>query len=159
MSKLFIMKRKKCTIYKGKRLIKFFNSKAKSKDGLQPQCQPCGQDKSRFYYSHNKQRHKSQVKARKGRIVREYLNRIYLYLLEHPCIDCGEADPVVLEFDHVRGRKEAEVSFIVRQGVSWERINSEMDKCEVRCANCHKRKTAKTLGFYKWCEYAPEALR
>lgn len=71
------------------------------------------------------------------------------YLSAHPCVDCGESDPVVLEFDHVRGEKCHNIGHMLADGKSWTRISGEIEKCEVRCANCHKRVTAKTFGWYK----------
>lgn len=67
------------------------------------------------------------------------------YLSEHPCVDCGESDPVVLEFDHLYD-KSANVSDM--QVVSLSRLAAEIAKCEVRCANCHRRKTAHELNYY-----------
>ncbi len=67
------------------------------------------------------------------------------YLEAHPCVDCGEADPVVLDFDHVRDIKHAAISAMVRDRRSMKSIWAEIAKCEVRCANCHRRKTARTL--------------
>jgi len=61
------------------------------------------------------------------------------YLLSHPCVDCGNKDVRVLEFDHVRGIKYKQVTNLL-QG-SWNKIFEEIEKCEVRCANCHKIKT------------------
>ncbi len=75
--------------------------------------------------------------------------KLLAYLVDHPCVDCGEDDLMVLEFDHVRGEKEKAVSRLVNDCVSWEKILEEVEKCDVRCANCHKRKTAKQLGFWK----------
>lgn len=69
------------------------------------------------------------------------------YLLEHPCVDCGEADPVVLHFDHVRGQKVAAVSGLMLS--TWDKIFTEIYKCDVRCANCHSRKTHKERGYYR----------
>jgi hypothetical protein len=70
------------------------------------------------------------------------------YLLEHPCVDCGEADPVVLEFDHMRDKVKA-VSVLLSNGHEWKQILAEIEKCEVRCANCHRRRTATAGKFYR----------
>ena len=56
------------------------------------------------------------------------------YLLEYPCVDCSDADPLMLEFDHVRGEKQNEISQMVSDGLSWRRILLEIAKCDVRCA-------------------------
>jgi len=77
-------------------------------------------------------------------------NRIFIadYLKRHPCVDCGEKDILVLEFDHVRGVKRASLSFLVNRAASLESLQREIAKCDVRCANCHRRKTAKQLGWF-----------
>jgi uncharacterized protein YcfJ len=67
--------------------------------------------------------------------------RVDEYLLTHPCVDCGMTDLVVLEFDHVRGVKVAAVSALVTGGYPWTKIDAEIAKCDVRCANCHRRVT------------------
>jgi hypothetical protein len=75
------------------------------------------------------------------------------YLLSHPCIDCGESDPVVLEFDHVHGDKLCNVSHMFSS--SKARLAAEIAKCVIRCANCHRRKTAAQFNYYaslKDCE-------
>ena len=71
------------------------------------------------------------------------------YLVEHPCVDCGESDVLVLEFDHVRGVKRAAISAMVRDLRPIDEIWTEVAKCDVRCANCHRRKTARTLWMPK----------
>ena len=70
------------------------------------------------------------------------------YLLEYfksnPCVDCGEADPLVLEFDHLKDKR-----FDIGAGLpdrNWEKLLEEMEKCDVVCANCHRRRTARRLG-------------
>ena len=67
--------------------------------------------------------------------------RVDEYLLTHPCVDCGVTDLVVLEFDHVRGVKVGDVSALVTSGYPWTKIEAEIAKCDVRCANCHRRVT------------------
>lgn len=68
----------------------------------------------------------------------------------NPCVDCGEDDPVVLEFDHVRGDKAGSISLMIHNGVSLETLIIEINKCQVRCANCHRRKTARDRGYFRW---------
>jgi hypothetical protein len=64
-------------------------------------------------------------------------------------VDCGETNPVLLEFDHVRGSKLNSVCNLIRRGFSWEKIAAEISKCEVRCCRCHRLKTAKQFGYRK----------
>lgn len=59
------------------------------------------------------------------------------YLEAHPCIDCGETDVRCLVFDHINGEKTAEISDLARASHSIKRIETEIAKCVVRCANCH----------------------
>ena len=73
--------------------------------------------------------------------------RRWEYLLAHPCVDCGETDPVVLEFDH-RSGKRAAISDLMRRHANWTTVLSEIEKCDVRCANCHKRRTAQAYQHY-----------
>lgn len=70
------------------------------------------------------------------------------YLKMHPCVDCGETDPVVLQFDHFRDKKY-QVANLVSSNMSWQNILKEIEKCEIRCANCHYRKTAREKNYYK----------
>lgn len=63
------------------------------------------------------------------------------YLKDNPCVDCGNTDIRVLEFDHVEDNKEGNISHAVNNAWSLKRLKSEMAKCEIRCANCHRIKT------------------
>jgi transcription elongation factor Elf1 len=81
--------------------------------------------------------------------TREVRKKVFAYLRANPCVDCGEEDIAVLEFDHrCRVSKQDRVSALVCQGYSWETVKTEIDKCDVRCANCHRRRTAIQLGWY-----------
>jgi hypothetical protein len=71
------------------------------------------------------------------------------YLIGKSCVDCGLSEPVVLEFDHVRGDKEWDLSDMVYAGMAWSRISAELDKCDIRCANCHRRKTARDFKWFR----------
>jgi hypothetical protein len=94
-------------------------------------------------------------KARRRR--KDYRENTYTplfeYLASHSCVDCGEADPIVLEFDHVdRNEKTAAVSEMIRDQRPWRVILEEIAQCQVRCANCHRRRTARQQG---WFSYLP----
>ena len=78
------------------------------------------------------------------------LQFLFAYFETHPCVDCEETDPLVLTFDHVRGRKMHNISNLVGQHRSFRSIRTEIKKCDVRCANCHLRKTARQLGYLKF---------
>jgi hypothetical protein len=69
------------------------------------------------------------------------MEKINQYKLDRGCIDCGyNDDPVALDFDHRDpSRKLAGVAAMMT--FSWARIIAELDKCAVRCANCHRIKT------------------
>jgi hypothetical protein len=87
-------------------------------------------------------------RARKQRRTAENQAWIIVYLQAHPCVDCGESDPIVLEFDHLRD-KERNVSALVLGGWEWARVLEEIEKCEVVCANCHRRRTARRTNSYR----------
>ncbi|GAB5492936.1 MAG: hypothetical protein Phog2KO_31510 [Phototrophicaceae bacterium] len=95
------------------------------------------QEKARRWNDENQDEHRMKM--------RQYA---FDYLLAHPCVDCGETDPIVLEFDHVRGVKLSEVSVLLGSTVSMKRLTDEIAKCDIRCANCHRRKTAQERGWH-----------
>ena len=81
---------------------------------------------------------------------RESRARLVAYLREHPCVDCDESDIRTLEFDHRPGvDKRGEISCMVLAGVAWSVIEDEIAKCEVRCANCHRRRTCERAKWWK----------
>lgn len=103
-----------------------------------------------FYVDHYKE-HKQRIVVRNHARVKEvrlkHRRLIWNYVLAHPCVDCGESDPVVLEFDHVCGDKSGDISNLAGGEFSTSRLKLEIEKCEVRCANCHRRKTALQFGW------------
>lgn len=57
------------------------------------------------------------------------------------CIKCGENHPSCLDFHHRDSEeKEGDISGIVgRKGWGIEKILKEIEKCDVLCANCHRK--------------------
>jgi hypothetical protein len=66
----------------------------------------------------------------------------YTRLEASGCVDCALNEICVLDFDHV-GQKRANVLSLARGGCGLERLIEEIEQCEVRCANCHRRRTAR----------------
>jgi hypothetical protein len=118
-----------------------FNWRRKEKGYRDNLCRDCRAAYHAAHYAANRQRYIDNAKARTRRTLEERTRLIVDYLEAHPCADCGEADVVVLEFDHI-GPKEFNVSTAIRGERS---LRAMLD--EVVCANCHKRRTAQRAGF------------
>ena len=111
-------------------------------------CRACFAEANSRNYRNNIERERARIYRNRARRIAESQARAIEYLLGHPCVDCGEKDIVVLQFDHLRD-KSIDVSVMISTGASWHRIEAEIAKCEVRCANCHHKKTAKERGYRK----------
>ncbi len=115
----------------------------------QSYCRPCHAAYRRAHYERNRAGYISREVARIRRYREENRPKIREYLASHACVDCGEADPVVLEFDHRdRASKSAAVAVLAVQKV-WRRVLEEIDKCDVRCVNCHRQRTAAQFHWTK----------
>lgn len=112
-------------------------------------CKSCNRLYQKGHYAANTASYKA--KARDWRAERQAAARAWLmaYLQGHPCVDCGEDDPVVLQFDHVRGAKTKDISQLLRARVTVPVLEAEAAKCDIRCANCHIRRTARQFGWYR----------
>lgn len=135
---------KKCTMCKESKELDNFHKNKKKKDGYNNVCKLCRKEYHSKWYSENKECVLEHNKKNKIRIKDFVLD----YLSKNSCVDCGESDPIVLEFDHQRD-KEFNISEGLSKMISKDRIMNEILKCEVVCANCHKRRTAITQNWYK----------
>jgi hypothetical protein len=93
---------------------------------------------SKRHYEKNKQKIKERsfLRNEKQRDKnKRYVNEIKS---KSECVDCGENNPLVLDFDHVKGDKVMAVSDMIGSAYSLAAIQREIEKCEVRCSNCHR---------------------
>ncbi|HEX6035472.1 MAG TPA: hypothetical protein VFY83_13605 [Anaerolineales bacterium] len=114
----------------------------------QAHCKDCSLAMGRDWYQRNKDYQKANARKHSTEYrdaLREYLHK---YLRSHPCEQCGESDPVVLEFHHV-GEKDMTISEMITRITSVERLKEELKKTQVLCANCQRKVTAKERGWFR----------
>ena len=99
------------------------------------------------HYEANKDKIKARAREHTATMRRRVRSWLLDYLKVHHCVDCGESNPVVLEFDnHHTSDKHFNIGEANSRGMSLKRVIAEVAKCEVRCANCHRRKTYREAG-------------
>lgn len=135
--------------------ISDFRNRKASPDGKESRCKGCRRDFDNNTYQNNPERKASIRRQMKERslTLKKFIRQ---YLSEHPCVDCGQSDPDLLEFDHVTGTKVAGIGRMIAGACRMERLLDEIDKCVVRCLYCHRKRTIKQFGWYSWVdEHAP----
>lgn len=149
------MKTKLCTKCKKDLPITKFSKDNRRKSGLQNNCKNCRHIQYKSWCASNKEY------TNKYRREQKRLRYLYLltYLSKHGCVDCGETDPIVLEFDHVKGKKISELSRMAHSRRPIDIIQKEIEKCEIRCSNCHKIKTAKEQNWYHYVDFSTMTLK
>jgi len=138
---------KRCTVCHEDKQEDQFNKNRRRLDGLQNKCRDCSRVLSREYYSKHKQRQIAQISSCKKKRITEVHNYLLDYFKTHHCVDCGESDRRCLEFDHIRDKRNC-VARLVGLGFGLKTIKKEIAKCEVRCANCHRKKTAEEQHWF-----------
>jgi hypothetical protein len=128
---------KTCGKCKIEKRIKDFGKNKLREDGLQAYCKVCCKERDKNSYSKRKNYY---TKASREAYLRNrsFVNRwkkIY-----GKCVDCGNEDYRVLDFDHIEDNKLNNVATLVN-GHGLKTIKNEIRKCEIRCANCHRVKT------------------
>ncbi len=110
-------------------------------------CRECVRAYGRAHYRKHRSVYIARGRKNKRRYRKRNRNKVLEYLDGKACVDCGATDPVVLEFDHRDGvEKEDEVAHLMASG-QWSKVEAEIAKCDVRCANCHRRRTAEQFGW------------
>jgi hypothetical protein len=142
------METKTCVRCGKAKAIGEFNFRVKVRDLRQRYCRNCTRAQLKSHYQRNTTYYLRKARKRNTEVKRSNQEKVLSYLAQHACMDCGEADPCCVQFDHVRGAKVRAVSEMLGT-YDWPTIEEEIAKCEVRCANCHQRKTAKQRGYYK----------
>jgi transcription elongation factor Elf1 len=108
----------------------------KSKTRIQAWCKCCSRANSQNHYRLNKARYIQRAQARKERI------RVWIktYKRQLSCAHCGEDHPACLQFHHLDPDvKELSIAKAIAYCWGIPRIERELSKCSVLCANCHMK--------------------
>ena len=121
------------------RTSEFFNKKSSASDGFNSWCKVCR--RTHYHKMKNTDEYIQTYKRAKASKQERALKFYSQIVSDGECMDCGEEDSRVLEFDHVRGVKKAGVAQLVYSGYSNKSLQSEIDKCDLVCLNCHLLRT------------------
>jgi hypothetical protein len=109
-------------------------------------CVECHRAYRREHYRLNRAAYLDRLRTTGRRKMLLHRARITA-LKNRPCMDCGNSYPAVcMDFDHVLGKKLISVSLLPSTRYRWERIEAEIAKCDLVCANCHRLRTQKRLA-------------
>lgn len=126
-----------------------FPIKNKARGTRRSYCLPCCREYGRQHYLQNVPYYVAKAAVARQRSQFANQNIVDEFLRTHSCVDCGEADPVVLDFDHVDPKlKHGDVGRM-QHGAGPDRLRAEMDKCVIRCGNCHRLRTARQFGWWR----------
>jgi 5-methylcytosine-specific restriction endonuclease McrA len=126
----------------------FFNYKDKANKKFRTDCKVCQNAKQNGCYKKKADYYKKVNKEYRSVLKEQNQKLLWDFLLKNPCVNCGETNPVVLELDHLRDKKYNIGDIIFCH--TWESVQEEIEKCQVLCSNCHKKKTAKDFKHYKY---------
>lgn len=112
-------------------------------------CSSCSKEYSKYHYKHNKSKYLESAKKCNTNKRQHNRKKMLEYLKDKCCVDCGNTDIRVFDFDHKdRSNKKYIIGFILNR-YKWESVLQEIEKCEIRCANCHRIKTCKQFNWFK----------
>ncbi len=146
---------KACTVCKRTKKLTDFYLREKARNRYHSQCKQCYKDKRKFFakehYKKYGDAYRKRARIRKADMKRDRQDSMARYMKNRYCTSCGIDDIRVLDFDHL---DPAEKSFTIARAIndaySWERIQKEIKKCRILCANCHRIRTAEQYKWRKW---------
>ena len=126
----------KCGLEKS---LEDFHRSSRSPDGRQARCKECAASVHAGYYRDNPQKWADARRASKERVRSLILQEIEK---RGGCADCPETNPIVMDWDHVRGEKLFHIAESANMGNSLKKVLEEIAKCDLVCSNCHRIRTA-----------------
>jgi hypothetical protein len=95
---------------------------------------------NRLYYMRNREKLLNNQVDKNKRFAEKRRKWLVDYKKKLKCVRCDESHPATLTFHHKNNlEKSFEIGNAIKLGVSLKRLVSEIEKCEVLCANCHAK--------------------
>jgi hypothetical protein len=92
--------------------------------------------KSRAHYL----KHNATVNARSMERRQQIRNYIVSIKANGACVECGEDHPACLDFHHRDpAKKKRHIAEYWTAGWSLATVKAEIAKCDLLCANCHRK--------------------
>lgn len=128
--------------------------KNKSTGRLHSQCKDCYKEYRKTFsadhYAKYGETYRERARLRRARLKRQNQIELIEYMKNKACAICMESDIRVLEFDHLDPTtKSFNIARAVNDGIPWAIILLEIEKCQILCSNCHKKRTATQYGWFK----------
>jgi len=127
---------KKCTNCKEEKSEEHFAWKNKAKGLRQNKCKICYSAYNRTYY-HSGEKHKQKARVRAN--IEKTAQKYRAWKDLQSCNECDESAAECLDLHHLDPTKKDFSLSGSYQMYTWERIQKELHKCVVLCANCHRK--------------------
>lgn len=115
-----------------------FAWKNRSADKRHSRCKDCVNAQLREAWADNDRYGKKALQLERLAINAEIVRKVKQ---DKPCMDCGLVFPMVcMDFDH-RDPSIKEFNIASIRAGSAERLRTEIAKCDLVCANCHRIRT------------------
>lgn len=125
-----------------------FDFRSKKDKIRRTKCKSCCRDYTRTHYENNKSDYIQRAKIFSKKQFSTNRMNLWEWFQGKSCVDCGNTDRRVFEFDHKYDKSDCVSNLLQR--CSWSTILKEIQKCDIRCANCHRIKTGNQLGWFKF---------
>lgn len=135
---------KLCSVCRINKPLDQFTKRSGYENKYHSACKLCSNNRKRAKYQG-----RDKDRDRGTRHLLRESKSVYItsFLMKSRCVDCAETDISVLQFDHnnPNDKKFSLGSYYLH---TLEEIKEEINKCTVRCGNCHKKKTAKDRNYF-----------
>lgn len=124
-----------CSICKIEKPETEYFKRSTARDGLQANCKTCAHEKT-MTSRHKKPEHYRKVSRELGN---SYLAKFQEWKVQQKCCKCGEAETCCLDLHHVDPKQKDIAVAMVTRAWTWEKLQTEIQKCIVVCRNCHAK--------------------